>query len=205
MRLFGGDSDSATKAKARVPRHSSGWQALKKHLAEQESLRILDLGPTSSTNVNLLTSMGHSIYMADVVSDSRLPQWTATGQDGAAVFRTQEFLADTLSFGERHFDVVLFWDTADYVTPELLAPLVQRIHDVMRESGRLLALAHIRPEGCYSRYHLRSDDQVDAQQASELPVRNTYTNRQIEQIFASFSSYRFFLAKDNLREILVSR
>ncbi len=205
MRFFGGDPDSAAKAKARIPRHSSGWNALQKYLQEQDSLRVLDLGPTSSTNVNLLTSMGHSIYMADIVTDSRLPQWTATNEDGTALFRTQDFLEDTLSFGERHFDVVLFWDAADYVVADLLVPLIRRIHEFMDEGGKLLAFSHIKPEGNYSRYHLRTDDQLDVQQIGDLSVRTVYTNRQIENLFGSFSSYKFFLAKDNLREIVVNR
>ncbi len=205
MRFFGGTPDSAAKTKARIPRHSSGWNALHKYLQEQDSLRILDLGPTSSTNVNLLTSMGHSIYMADLVTDSRLPEWTVTDDEGTPVFRTQDFLNDTLSFGERHFDVVLFWDTADYVSADLLAPLIQRIHEFMDQNGKLLAFSHIKPEGYYSRYHLRTDDQVDVQQINDLTIRTVYTNRQIENLFGSFNSHKFFLAKDNLREILVSR
>ncbi len=48
----------------RVSRHSSGWKELLKHLREDESLRILDIGPTSSTNINFITGIGHSIYMA---------------------------------------------------------------------------------------------------------------------------------------------
>jgi len=32
-----------------------------------------------------------------------------------------------------------------------------------------------------------------------------YSNRKIENMLSEFSSYRFFLAKDSLREVIVTR
>ena len=46
-------------------RHSSGWKEMLKNLQRRESLRILDIGPTSSGNINFVTGMGHSIYMSN--------------------------------------------------------------------------------------------------------------------------------------------
>jgi hypothetical protein len=43
------------------------------------------------------------------------------------------------------------------------------------------------------------------QRAGEYPLLNTYTNRQIEKLLESFKSYHFFLSKDNVREVLVTR
>jgi hypothetical protein len=37
------------------------------------------------------------------------------------------------------------------------------------------------------------------------PLLHTYSNRQIEQLLHAFSSYRFFLAKDNLSEVVATR
>ena len=51
----------------RIPRHSTGWAAMLKYLKEEESLQVLDIGPTSASNINLLTSLGHSLYMAELV------------------------------------------------------------------------------------------------------------------------------------------
>ena len=53
-----------------------------KHLQTQDSLRILDIGPTSSTNINYITSLGHSIYMASVVDEASKPEWLTPGEDG---------------------------------------------------------------------------------------------------------------------------
>ncbi len=59
----------------RIPRHSSGWEALLKHLRTENGLRVLDIGPTSPQNINFVTEMGHSVYMADVVSESLRKEW----------------------------------------------------------------------------------------------------------------------------------
>ena len=207
MRLFGGNDQRAADAarRSRAPRHSSGWDALQKILKESETLRTLDIGPTSSTNINLLTNMGHSVYMADLVKESRDPQWTETLDDGTRAFRTEAFLDENLQLGSRVFDVVLLWDCLDFLPPAAVPSAIFRIHSAMSAGGRCLVFSHIRSEGRFSRYHLRDDSSVDVQFLDDMPPRQVYTNRQIEGLFSSFSSYKFFLAKDNLREILVVR
>src|ERR1700710_1180954 len=120
--LFGGgDSTSTSRGSnaGRVPRHSSGWNELMKYLRTQESLGILDIGPTSSTNINYITSLGHSIYMANLVEEAAKPEWLIAGDDGEpARFDVERFLATNLNFSGRIFDAVTFWDTADYLPQE---------------------------------------------------------------------------------------
>src|ERR1700760_1454692 len=121
--LFGGgDSTSTSRGDnaGRVPRHSSGWKELTKHLRTQESLRILDIGPTSSTNINYITSLGHSIYMANLVDEAARPEWMVAGEPGEPPrFDVEGFLGANLNFSGRIFDVVILWDVADYL-PDVL-------------------------------------------------------------------------------------
>jgi hypothetical protein len=108
---------------------------------------------------------------------------------------------------------VLFWDTADYLPEDLLAPVIERLHTVMEPGGQMLAMFHTasvpsasapgRTDFC--RYHLTDATQVEVQHAGDYRILKTYTNRQIEKMLASFKSYHFFLGKDNLREVLVTR
>ena len=85
-------------------------------LQTNESLRVLDIGPTSSTNINLVTGLGHSIYMANLVEDAAKPEWMSTPSPGdAPAFEVERFLASNFSFSGRMFDVVIFWDTLDYL------------------------------------------------------------------------------------------
>jgi hypothetical protein len=210
--LFRGN-DSAGSAKGaggeRVPRHSSGWKELQKHLRAHEALRILDIGPTSSTNINYITGLGHSIYMANLVEEAAKPEWTIPGESGEpTVFDADRFLGANLNFTGRIFDAVILWDTADYLPETLLPILLERIQSVMKEGGLLLAFFHTKAEGpdtAFSRYHLTDTESVEMQRAGNYPVLRTYNNRQIENLLSAFSSYRFFLAKDNLREVIATR
>ena len=209
--LFGGH-DSSTSAKGaggeRVPRHSSGWKELLKHLRAQESLRVLDIGPTSSTNINYITSLGHSIYMANIVEEAAKPEWIIPGEDGGPPgFAVDRFLQSNFNFAGRVFDVVILWDTADYLPESLLVPVFSRIHEVLQPGGLMLAFFHAAgaPDTAFCRYHLTDTEVVEMQRAGSFPLLRSYSNRTIENMLSEFSSYRFFLAKDSLREVIVTR
>lgn len=197
----------------RISRHSSGWGQLLQRLHGEESLRVLDIGPTSSTNINFITSLGHSIYLANLVEDAARHEWTHPQQEGGTgSLDVERFLAAHLDFSGRGFDVVLFWDTADYLPEELLPPVIQRIHAVMVPGGQLLAMFHrastdfvAREKSDFHRYHLTDQTLVDVQRVGEYPQLANYTNRQIERLLASFKGFHFFLAKDNMREVVVTR
>lgn len=209
--FFTGSSNSEQRAdSARTARHSSGWAHLQKFLTAREGLRILDIGPTSAVNINYVTSLGHSIYMANLVDEAARPEWLipADETDAGTRFDVDRFLTANLDFAGRMFDVVTFWDTADYLPPALLAPVVARIHAVMQPGGLLLAFFHAKATGAeisFSRYHLTATDSVEIQRAANHPLLQTYNNRQIEKLLSDFSSYKFFLAKDNLSEVIATR
>jgi SAM-dependent methyltransferase len=212
MRSLFGSSDSTSTTRGsdagRVPRHSSGWNELLKHLRAQDSLRILDIGPTSSSNINYITSLGHSIYMANVVEEASKPEWLVPGEAGEpAGFDVERFLENNLNFAGRMFDVVILWDTVDYLPEALLAPVLSRIHQVLQPGGIMLAFFHATttPETTFCRYHLTDTDVVEMQKAGHYPLVQVYSNRKIENMLSEFSNYRFFLAKDNLREVIITR
>lgn len=210
--LFGSNENSGSTRGTeadRVPRHSSGWKELLIHLRTQESLRILDIGPTSSTNINYITSLGHSIYMANLVEEASKPEWMTLAQGAdAASFDVDRFLTANLNFSGRVFDVVILWDTADYLPDVLLPHVISRMQQAMQPGGLMLAFFHTKatgPDTAFSRYHLTDSDVVEMQRAGNFPVLHTYNNRQIENMLSAFSNYRFFLAKDNLREVIATR
>jgi hypothetical protein len=198
----------------RVSRHSSGWGQLLTRLHSEESLRVLDIGTTSSTNINFITSLGHSIYLANLVEDAARPEWIVPAEEGEGTrFDVERFLTEHLGFSGRGFDVVLFWDTADYLPEEVLAPVLERIHAVMAPGGQLLAMFHSQAGATaqvaaridFCRYHLTDSNKVDVQRAGDYPLLHYYTNRQIERLLESFQGFHFFLGKDNVSEVVVTR
>ena len=217
MGLFGGKTGGGEQqAGSRMLRHSSGWGQLSRHLKAHESLRFLDIGPTSAGNINFITGLGHSIYMADLVEDAArfaaLPR-SANLSRGAQAdeeegFDAAGFVKANMDFAGRIFDVVALWDAADYLPAEALQPIIDRLHEVMSPGAQLLALFHSKTtseDTQFSRYHLTSSDEVDLQRVGGHPILQVYTNRQVETIFKQFSGYKFFLAKDALREVIVTR
>jgi SAM-dependent methyltransferase len=215
MALFGGRTGSAgaNSGAARTSRHSSGWVQLAKHLGAKESLRILDIGPTSAGNINFITNLGHSIYMANLVEDAARPEYQLKEEEegpsaGKISYDIPRYLNDNLNFAGRTFDVVTLWDTADYLPAPLVSPVIDRIYDVLQPGGQLLAFFHSKMIGddtSFSRYHLTSTDQIEMQRIAVHPILQTYTNRQVETLFKRYASFKFFLAKDTLREVIVIR
>ena len=208
MKFFGRGEEQKEKGSdaGRMTRHSSGWEHALKFLQAGENLRILDFGHTSPANINFVTSLGHSIYMADLVEPARDSRWKEQADlFHEDAFDAKAFLEENLRIADRQFDLVLLWDTVDYLPQPLVQALLTRLHDIMTHEAKLLAFFHIKTEAEAYRYHMRQDAQVDMQLAGEYPLNSIYTARQIEELFADYSGTRFFLAKDNLREVLVTR
>jgi len=193
----------------RAARYSSGWVQMRKFLESRPALRVLDLGPTSPGNINYLTGLGHSVYMSNLVEEAAQPEWiTIHNGETEPSFDVDRFIAEQMDFSGRTFDAVFFWDTADYLPASLTAPVFQRIHQVMDPEGVLLAFFHARtsgPDTAFQRYHLTDSDSIEMQAGNEYPLQQVFQNRAIEKLFGSYNGFRFFLAKDNLREVLVFR
>jgi hypothetical protein len=194
----------------RIPRHSSGWQALLEHMKEHEGLRVLDIGPTSPQNINYLTGLGHSVYMADVVHEALKGGWELPPAEKGDPpgFNVKGFFEQNLNFHGRPFDVVLLWATLDYIPESLVKPLVEHLETATHKGGRVLAIFHSKKDGPYTgycRYHLTGGGEILMQESEPFAVQRVYTNRTIERLFSSFAGNRFFLAKDNLYEVILTR
>lgn len=196
-------------------RHSRGWADVLQFISApaSPSMRILDFGTTSPHNINLLTSFGHSVYMANIVGEAQKPEWVlapAPGSraDSPAEYDGERFSATNLDFSGRDFDVILLWDTADYLPPPLVPTLFGRLRAVIRPGGRLLGFFHGKlegPENGYARYQLTGTDELRLLGSEPLPVRQVISNRQIEKYLEGFETVRFFQGVDNVREVIATR
>ncbi len=211
--IFKRERGSSAKAADRPPRHSRGWIEVRNYLQKTPSLRVLDFGATSPANINYLTSRGHSVYMANIVQDSTRPEWLKPAQgteekDAPLQFDTEGFMAANLDFSGRDFDVILLWDTVNYLPPEMAPALFERLRKVLRPDGLLLAFFHSRlsgPETAYARFQLSDADELIVHEGGNFPVRKIYQPRQVEKFLEGYSNMRFFLDKDNVREVVVFR
>lgn len=193
----------------RVPRHSGGWAALRKRLQGDPGLRVIDVGQTSPSNINYLTSLGHSIFLADLVADGCKGEWKkGEDEDGAPIWDVDGFLSQTLQFSGRMFDVVLLWTALDYLPEAFVVPVVARLHEAMNPGGQVLAFFHTRKQGeetTHCRFHLTEADDVEMQRAEQFPIQRAFSNRSIEKLFSKWSGFRQFLAKDSVSEVIITR
>ena len=60
----------------RVPRHSTGLAEFHRLVGGEGRLRILDLGPTSPTNISYLTGQGHKVYQEDILRAATSSRYT---------------------------------------------------------------------------------------------------------------------------------
>lgn len=193
----------------RVPRHSGGWAALRKRLQAEPGLRIIDVGFTSPNNINYLTDLGHSVFLADLAGDAHSENWqTGEDADGNPIWNVEGYLKQALNFGGRLFDVVLLWTALDYLPEPLVAPVVTHLYGSMNPGGQVLALFHTRMTGdetVHCRFHVTATDNVEIQLAQPFPIQRAFTNRSIERLFNGWSGHKQFLAKDSVSEVIMTR
>jgi SAM-dependent methyltransferase len=213
-RLFRGNGNGEAAAPAtaevreRFRRRSSGLAEFMRAISGEEGLRILDLGSTSPSNIGYFTGLGHKIYNEDVLKESEDPALVVAGEDGRPSRDADRFLSENLVYSTTLFDAVLCWDTPDYLHESLVKAMVNRIHRVLKPKGILLAFFHTRdagPDAPYFRYHIAGEDILELQSGPRFRLQRVFNNRHIENLFRDFSSLKFFLARDNVREVLVVR
>lgn len=213
------------RAPARVQRRSNGLSELSRSFRGEQGLCVLDLGPTSPQNIAYLTGLGHRTYNEDVLLSSLDPTWLKPAEDGGQVIDTERFLAENLCYEKNFFDAVFCWDAPDYLPADLVKPIVQRIFEVTKPKGLLLGFFHTRdagPDAPYHRYHIGDTETIEMQRIAppapgtrqpdsgpgryhHFRLQRIFNNRHIENLFHDYASIKFFLGRDNIREVLIVR
>lgn len=213
--------------KQRLTRRSSGLAELSRRLRQDEPMCILDIGATSAANIRYFTERGQKIYSEDLLDASTDPALVVKDEQGRPVLDCKRFLAENLTYPGGHFDVVLCWNLADYLDESLVKPVIARLWSTLRPGGMLLAFFHTHEAGpdspCY-RYHIVDQDTLEmhdieirrdarkgpagvgsAHNHGGFRLQRVFNNRHIENLFRDFASIKFFLTRDNIREVLVVR
>jgi SAM-dependent methyltransferase len=230
MKLFRGSSAAETipaQGSQKLTRRSSGLGELSRMWESAEGLCVLDLGSTSPANIRHFTGGGHRIYSEDLLTASTDPELLTKDEQGSVVLDSRKFLGDNLVYPAAHFDVVLCWNLPDYLDESLVKPVVGRLWSVLKPGGMLLAFFHTRdagPDSPCHRFHIVGTDTLEMQKivlrrearrgptgavhtaiSDGFQLQRVFNNRHIENLFHDFASIKFFLARDNIREVLVVR
>ncbi|HLV87347.1 MAG TPA: class I SAM-dependent methyltransferase [Candidatus Sulfotelmatobacter sp.] len=231
MKLFRGSSsgtDAATpQPTEKLTRRSSGLGELARLWESDTPLCVLDVGSTSPSNIRFFTERSHRIYSEDLLVASTDPALVTKDEDGNVILDSRKFLAENLVYPAAHFDVVLCWNLPDYLDESLVRPVMGRLWSVLKPGGMLLAFFHTKDAGpdspCF-RFHIVGKDVLEMQRivlkretrrgptgavhtaiSDGFRLQRVFNNRHIETLFRDFASIKFFLARDNVREVLVVR
>ncbi len=201
--------EEGAKSAPRTTRHCIGLGDFIRNLSSsQEKLCVLDLGPTSPTNIALLTDLGARVYNEDILRESQDQNYFVKQEDGSVQIDPSRFFAENLDYPAGHFDAILFWDVADYLPEMLVKPLVERLQTMLKPKGNLLAFFHTKDAGAeslYSRHHIVQKDTLELEPIQGFRLQRIFNNRHIENLFKEFASRKFFLGRDNIREVLMVR
>jgi SAM-dependent methyltransferase len=215
MRWFRGAAPASAKPQdqrrgaPRATRRCIGLGEFTRELkgSEDRKLTVLDLGPTSPANITFLTERSVRTYNEDILRAAQDPR-TYKKQDGSVSIDLPAFFTENLVYPESHFDAILCWDVADYLPEDLVKPVMEKLYTLLKPRGTLLALFHTKdagPDSPYCHYHIVQPDTLELEQGASFRVQRIFNNRHIENLFRDFTSRKFFLGRDNIREVIVVR
>jgi hypothetical protein len=200
-------SESSDRSSA-IARHSGGFDQFQALMRGAENSSVLDLSGASQANIMFLAGTVQRIASDDIVGamiDSFGDNFGSNQQSEAKAHR---FLEQALTFPAESFDGALVWDAFQFLAPPLINQTVERLMRIMRPGGHILAFFNanekIKEIPLYN-YRIQ-DSKTLLQVPRGVPQKvQNFNNRTIEKLFASAASVKFFLTRDNLREVLVRR
>lgn len=210
----GGSPQGVTRAHARVngapagadySRHSHGLEQFFNAIRDTMGLSLLDLGGVSQNNVTFITGMGHRLYSENMLQtlDSIFPDGAQTSPE-----KMQDFLDTCFNFREFDFDGALVWDSLQYLSPPVLQMAVDRLHKALRPGAPLLAYFHaddkVMSVPSHS-YRIQDNHTLMLTPRGVRPVGQAFTIRSLDRLFQRYSSTKYFLTRDALREVIVWR
>lgn len=203
---------AASPASAPAPsqpgiRQSKGLREFWNAVGAAEGMQILDLGAASQQNINFITGLGHRLCTEDLY---RSLQFEAARKPTAESVENEaaQFFRENLNYQKGQFDGVLCWDLLDFLPDSVIQPLVGLLYEFLKPDGHLLAFFHTGQPGQIvpvEQYRIGGPDQLQVTQRGTGKLWRSFNNRAIESLFRDYASLKFFLTKDNLREVIIVR
>jgi len=203
---------AAPVASPRNVRISNGLKDFLWVLSDVKRGRLLDLGPVWQSTVGFFIERGFRVSTEDLLRSWRdflsnieeelraAPVGRENGEMNPSVL-ADRFLEGALIYPPESFHAVLAWDIFDYLEVELMQRVVNRLYELLRPGGAVLAIFHSRPADRFHRYRI-----VEAQSIELLPApplaqhQRIFQNRELLDLFGQFRSSKSFVGRDQLRE-----
>jgi cyclopropane fatty-acyl-phospholipid synthase-like methyltransferase len=176
--------------------------------------RVLDLGPVWQSTVSFFVDKGFRVSAEDLLrnwkefltdEEERL-RTAPVGSESAKVSQAMladKFLESALQYPEESFHGILAWDLLDYFDPEVVPRVMERLFNILRPNGAMLALFQSRPAERFHRYRIADGQRIELLAAPTLAVHaHVFQNREILDLFEQFRSSKTFVGRDQIREAL---
>ena len=189
-------------------RQSRGLEQFFSNIRDQSGLSILDMGGACQDNIDFITELGHRITPQSILQSIDEKFGGVSDTDQANPHQIEAFLKENLDFPADSFDGVLLWDTLQFMAPALLNAVLTRLHLITRPKSYLLVFFSSEDRAKVSPvYSFRIVDRSTMRliQRGTRPTAQSFNNRGLEKLFASFESVKFFLTRESLREVIVRR
>ncbi len=174
-----------------------------------QGLSLVDFSKVSQSSVSLITGLGHKIYFEDLYEELDVifghGDFYANQMEPAAQAR---FLKSTLNFSDGALGGALIWDSLEFLSAPLLSAMVERLHRQLKRGAMLLAFFHGEEKAetvpLYT-FRLADERTITLMPRGRRKPAQFFNNRALEKLFGEFQSVKFFLTRDNLREVIVRR
>lgn len=188
-------------------RQSRGLEQFFFNIRDVVGLSVLDCAGASQDNIDFLINLGHKVYSQDLVRNLD----DAFGKDlteQTSPSRIDYFLRQNFDYPPESLDGVLLWDSLQFMSPALLNATVERIYEVMRPKSYLLAFFTATERALEVPSHsfrIADNKTIVISERGVRPAGQVFNNRNLEKLFGKFESVKFFLTRENLREVIVRR
>lgn len=198
------DERPASEAEPQAHR-SLGLAALLSHFHPDRKLQVLDLGPAIGSNVDFFSQYGCKLYIEDLFA--ALTARTPGGSDGEEA--NPQFFAEFLPFSaETRIDVVLAWDTFNYLTRKELGHLVHHLRPFCASGALVFALISILKQipAQPMRFRIRDTETLiyESRTTAQRPSPRLVP-AEMNGLFKGFRVDRSFLLRHGIQEYLFQR
>lgn len=179
--------------------------ALFEQIKSARKLQVLDLGPAVGSNVEFLSQFGCKLYIEDLYA--ALAARGPGGADGEEA--GPHFFAEFLPLPEgTRFDVVLAWDTVNYLTRRELRHLVRHLRPACPPGAYVLVLVSILKQIPAQPYRFRIQDEqhlvYEPRTTAHRPSPR-FAPAEMNDAFRGFRVDRSFLLRHGIQEYLFVR
>ena len=202
MALFSryvGNENSPRDAQQTIssPAFSSLW----KQFHDDRKYRILDMGKASGASVAFFSALRCKLFIDELIPPIRAYQASlADDDDENPALRIQDLLGMDDLFG---LDLVMCWDTLNYLDKQLIEPFLSSLHRLMADGGCLHAFIYTRRDMPAEPGIYQIEDAarmlVEHPVGARIPAP-AYSQRQLENLMQGFNIRQSRLLQSGMQE-----